>query len=64
MRLGPDHPSTITTMSNLAFTWKIMGRYDDALRLLRACFYIRLRKLGIEYPGTVSIFPTLTEWQR
>jgi len=58
-----DHPDTMTTMNGLAFTWKFMGRHDDALRLLRACFDMRHRKLGIEHPDTVSTLSALTAWQ-
>jgi hypothetical protein len=33
-KLGVDHPDTLTSMNNLAFTWKGIGRYEDALRLI------------------------------
>ena len=26
-KLGADHPSTLTSMNNLAFTWKEQGRH-------------------------------------
>ena len=29
-KLGAGHPDTLTSMNNLAFTWKSMGRLKDA----------------------------------
>ncbi len=36
-KLGADHPSTLTIMTNLAFTWKSLGRHADALALMESC---------------------------
>jgi hypothetical protein len=33
-KLGDDHPSTLTSIGNLAFTWKSSGRNDEAIHLL------------------------------
>jgi hypothetical protein len=33
-KLGADHPDTLTSMANLAFTWKDQGRHIDALALM------------------------------
>jgi hypothetical protein len=38
--LGEEHPDTLTSMNNLAFTWKSYGRDHDALRLMKECFLI------------------------
>ncbi|KAK4172406.1 hypothetical protein QBC36DRAFT_390435 [Triangularia setosa] len=34
-KLGTDHPDTLTSMNNLACTWKSQGRHSDALALMR-----------------------------
>jgi len=31
--LGPEHPDTLTSMNNLSFTWKAMGKQAEALKL-------------------------------
>jgi hypothetical protein len=36
-KLGADHPDTLTSMNNLAFTWKGTGRETEALRLMKDC---------------------------
>ncbi|KAL2199928.1 hypothetical protein P885DRAFT_75110 [Corynascus similis CBS 632.67] len=37
--LGEDHPDTLTSMANLACTWKSQGRLEDALDLIKTCFH-------------------------
>lgn len=34
-KLGEDHPSTLTSMANLAFTWKSTDRNSDAIAVKR-----------------------------
>jgi hypothetical protein len=34
IKLGADHPDTLTSMANLAFTWKSSGYNTQALYLL------------------------------
>ncbi|KAK4232924.1 hypothetical protein C8A03DRAFT_19895, partial [Achaetomium macrosporum] len=53
-KLGADHPSTLTSMHNLAFTWKDQGRHSDALALMRDCAQARQRVLPAEHPDTLS----------
>ncbi|KAK2054987.1 hypothetical protein LY76DRAFT_663205, partial [Colletotrichum caudatum] len=60
--LGDEHPSTLTSMANLAHTWKSQGRYVDAIRLMRDCFALQQRFLGVDHPDTRSSHSTLTEW--
>ena len=35
--LGEEHPDTLTSMANLAFTWESQSRLDEALALMRRC---------------------------
>ena len=62
--LGERHPSTLTSMANLASAWRFCGRKNDALLLIEECFELRGEVLGQEHPDTVSSFQTLTEWRR
>ncbi len=35
-KLGADHPDTLTSMANLAFTWTSQDRYVKALALMES----------------------------
>jgi Tetratricopeptide repeat len=61
--LGPEHPDTLTSMNNLAFTWKEMERDTEAIRLMKDCVQLLKRILGINHPNTVSSSATLTGWE-
>ncbi|KAK3985963.1 kinesin light chain [Cladorrhinum sp. PSN332] len=61
-KLGADHPSTLTSMNNLAFTWKSQGRHSDALALMEECAQARQRLLGAEHPDTLSSLAAVAEW--
>lgn len=62
-KLGEDHPDTLSSTANLAFTWKSAGRKATAINLLR----IRIAKqqliIGPGHPHTVSNSNTLLEWE-
>ena len=61
--LGQEHPDTLTIMNNLAFTWKLQRRDNEALALMEECFKLRKKKLGLDHPDTMSSLGTLNEWQ-
>ncbi|KAK3947443.1 hypothetical protein QBC32DRAFT_224161, partial [Pseudoneurospora amorphoporcata] len=61
-KLGADHPSTLTSMANLAFTWNSQGRHEDALALMQDCVEARERVFGPEHPDTLSSLATVSEW--
>ncbi|KAM7211335.1 hypothetical protein V8F06_013291 [Rhypophila decipiens] len=63
-KLGADHPDTLTSMNNLAFTWKGQGRLKDALDLIKECCFLRTRKLGLEHPNTISSMAASRIWQQ
>ena len=48
--LGAEHPDTLTSMNNLAHTWKGQGRDADALELMKQCVEARVRILGSNHP--------------
>jgi hypothetical protein len=58
-KLGADHPSTLTSINNLAFTWNGTGRKTEAIRLMEECIRSRKRVLGLDHPYTLSSCTTL-----
>lgn len=61
--LGQEHPDTLTSMHNLAYTWKTQGRVTQAVHFMEECIRLRLRILGANHPNTLSSSTTLTDWQ-
>ena len=61
--LGKEHPDTLTSMNNLAITWKEQGRNVKAIDLMGECIYLRTRILGADHPHTLSSSAAFTEWQ-
>jgi hypothetical protein len=61
--LGAEHPSTLTSMSNLAYMWKGQDRREEAVVLIRECLQLRERVLGTEHPSTLSSRMILTKWE-
>src|ERR1700722_6817869 len=57
--LGAEHPSTLTSMSNLAFTYWNQGRWKDAEKLQVQVMETRKRMLGAEHPSTLTIMSNL-----
>lgn len=62
-KLGSDHPDTLTSMANLAFTWKSQDRHDDALDLMKSCAQIRHQVLGPMHPDTILSQSMVEEWE-
>ena len=44
--LGQKHPSTLTSIANLAFIWKSRGCNHEAPLLLKKCFQLHRHKIG------------------
>ena len=51
---GPEHPSTLTTMNNLAATFSAQGDLAGARKLQEETLGIRRRVLGPEHPETAN----------
>jgi hypothetical protein len=51
--LGKEHPSTLTSMDNLAMVLKGQAKYERAEGMLRQAPRLRERMLGKEYPDTL-----------
>jgi len=61
--LGQEHPSTLTRMANLAWTWKSQDRYTEAVDLMALCMVLRAKVLGDEHHHTKESVQTLQKWQ-
>jgi hypothetical protein len=53
-KLGVDHPSTLTSMANLASTYRNQGRWDAAEELDVQVMETRKTKLGVDHPDTLT----------
>ncbi|CAH0053946.1 unnamed protein product [Clonostachys solani] len=53
-RLGADHPDTLTSMNNLAYTWNSMDKDTEAIDLMQMCIRFSKIKLGVDHPRTRS----------
>ena len=51
--LGPEHPNTLTSLSNLASLLDSKGDYDQAEHLCRRALEAKERVLGSEHPDTL-----------
>jgi hypothetical protein len=51
--LGQEHPDTLTSMGNLASTYKNQGRWKEAEELNVQMMETRKRVLGQEHPDTL-----------
>ncbi|KAK0619529.1 hypothetical protein B0T14DRAFT_479768 [Immersiella caudata] len=57
--LGPEHPDTLTSMANLASTFRNQGRWAEAESLEVQAMEIRKRVLGPEHPDTLTSMANL-----
>jgi CHAT domain-containing protein/tetratricopeptide (TPR) repeat protein len=52
--LGPDHPTTANSMSNLARVLDIQGKYAEAEKLYRRSLSVREKALGPDHPDVAT----------
>ena len=57
--LGPEHPHTLTTMSNLATSLRDQGKHAEAEQMFRELLDVRGRVLGPEHPDTLATVSNL-----
>ncbi|KAF6804329.1 Kinesin light chain 5, partial [Colletotrichum plurivorum] len=64
--LGQEHPSTLTSMNNLALTYRNQGRWKEAEELFVRVMETRERVLGEEHPDTLTSMANLasTFWNQ
>ncbi|KAK3326908.1 hypothetical protein B0H66DRAFT_530896 [Apodospora peruviana] len=65
-KLGADHPSTLTSMANLASTYRNQGRWEEAEKLFVQVMETRKTKLGVDHPDTLTSMANLasTFWNQ
>jgi hypothetical protein len=59
--LGEEHPSTLISMSKIAFRMKEQGRTIEAIKLMEECVQLCKGVLGTEHPQTVTSAVALAE---
>jgi len=64
--LGAEHPDTLTSMANLASTYRNQGRWKEAEELDVQVVEMSSRVLGAEHPGTLISMANLgvTFWNQ
>ncbi|KAG9242077.1 P-loop containing nucleoside triphosphate hydrolase protein [Calycina marina] len=62
--LGEEHPSTLTSMANLASTYRNQGRWKEAEDLEVLVMEMRKRVLGPEHPSTLTSMANLASTYR
>ena len=62
--LGPEHPSTLTSMANLASTYGGQGRWKEAEELEVQVMQIKKEMLGAEHPSTLTSMADLASTYR
>ena len=64
--LGADHPDTLTSMGNLASTYRNQGRWEEAEKLDMQVMETSRIKLGADHPKTMNSMANLalTFWKR
>ena len=59
--LGGSHPSTLTSLNNLAGCLRSMGEFTDALKLYHAALEGRERAFGSTHPSSLTAANNLAE---
>ncbi|WP_051807270.1 FxSxx-COOH system tetratricopeptide repeat protein [Actinoplanes subtropicus] len=54
VRLGTDHPQTLTAAKLLGYYWSLLGRFDEAAAIQQQTLQLYLRTLGPEDEGTID----------
>ena len=62
--LGAEHPDTLTSMANLASTYRNQGRWKEAEELFVQVMETSLRVLGAEHPDTLTSMANLASTYR
>ena len=58
---GTKHPSTLTSIANLAVTYSEQGKYDEAEELQLKVLDLHRKMLGPEHPNTLTSMANLAE---
>ena len=60
--LKEEHPDTLTSMANLAVTYRSQGRWDEAIELIQVVVNLRTKIIGVNHPDTLDAVDLLDEW--
>ena len=61
--LDEEHPDTLVSIVNLAFTWKAQDRDAEAINFMIKYVRLRERVLGVSHPGTLLSSQVLADWR-
>jgi hypothetical protein len=53
-KFGADYPDTLSSIGNLASTYRNQGRWDTAEELFVQVMEMSKKKLGADHPSTLS----------
>ena len=59
--LGPEHPTTATSMSNLGRVLDLQGKYEDAEKVYRRVLLVREKVLGGDHPDVATSLNNLAK---
>jgi hypothetical protein len=62
--LGAEHPDTLTSMANLASTYRNQGRWKEALSLVSSCVDRSPAMLGVEHSDIKGYRLVKTRWEK
>lgn len=62
--LGAEHPDTLISMWNLAYTLKHQQRNVEAITLLKSCVQLQERRFGPTHLYTTRALSDLEIWQK
>jgi len=60
---GPEHPNTLTSMNNIAFTRKGQGKAEQAVALVEDYLRYRANCMGINHAETQSSLEAFNQWR-
>ncbi|KAK4175075.1 hypothetical protein QBC36DRAFT_190768, partial [Triangularia setosa] len=63
-KIEADHPSTLTSMANLASTYRNQGRWEEAEKLFVQVMETRKTKLGADHINTLTSMANLASTYR
>jgi tetratricopeptide (TPR) repeat protein len=58
-KLGPNHPSTLSTRNNLALAYQAAGKLPKAIELLEHVRDAQVKQLGADHPRTLTTLNNL-----
>lgn len=60
--LGEEHPSTLTSMGNLAHTYKAQDRTHKAIELIKEVIELRSKVIGANHPHIIASINSCESW--